>query len=86
MDNVNNIYYVCSKRVKFLKRHILDIVIEFFEKKKDRNLLIDDIYIYFHNLAYDYVILRYCLILAGLVVCIMYRNYFINMLKRLRNK
>ncbi len=37
MDNVNNIYYVCSKRVKFLKRKVLDIVIEFFEKKKDSN-------------------------------------------------
>lgn len=46
MDNVNNIYYVCSKRVKFLKRKVLDIVIEFFEKKKDKNLLIDDIYAY----------------------------------------
>ena len=46
MDNVNNIYYVCSKRVKFLKRQVLDNVIEFFEKQKDRNLLIDDIYVY----------------------------------------
>lgn len=46
MDNVNNIYYVCSKRVKFLKRQVLDIVIEFFEKKNDRNLHIDDIYVY----------------------------------------
>lgn len=46
MDNVNNIYYVCSKRVKFLKRQVLDIVIEFFEKKDERNLHIDDIYVY----------------------------------------
>lgn len=46
MDNVKNNYYVCSKRVKFLKRKVLDIVIEFFEKKKDKNLLIDDIYAY----------------------------------------
>lgn len=46
MDNVNNIYYVCSKRVKFLKRQVLDMVIEFFEKKDERNLHIDDIYVY----------------------------------------
>ena len=46
MDNVNNIYYVCSKRVKFLKRQVLDIVIELFETKKAGNLHIDEIYVF----------------------------------------
>lgn len=46
MENENNIYYVCSKKVKFLKREVLDIVIKFFKEKNERNLHIDDIYVY----------------------------------------
>lgn len=46
MDNVNNIYYVCSKKVWFLKRQILDIVIDFFKEQEKTQVHIDDIYVH----------------------------------------
>ena len=35
---------------------------------------------------YDYIVIRYCLILVGIGFCFLFRNYFINMLKKLRSK
>lgn len=46
MNDTNNIYYSCSKRVKFLKTDILKLVIDFFNKNNVTVAHVLDIYAY----------------------------------------
>lgn len=46
MNNENDIYYECSKRVRFLKSQIFDLVIDFFTTQEESKIHIRDLYIY----------------------------------------
>ena len=46
MNDVNNIYYVCTRRVKFLKTDVLAYVLELFESKQATQLSLSEIYAY----------------------------------------
>ena len=46
MSNADDKYYICSKRVKFLKSDILKLVTQLFENNNTKNIHISKIYVF----------------------------------------